>query len=145
MIKKRTSKYAGEGVLRYRKIHNGIHNHRDGQVVRKGEVLYATPDSLSEINRAGFTCIDEEVKQAIGGGIQLTLKARGNGWWDIINKKTGEVLNDTAMRTKDAKEFLSGEKEKEEFEKENLDEDVDDDEENVDEEDEEDEEEEEDK
>lgn len=117
MIKKKVSKKRPEGTLRYRKLHNGIHDHRDGQVVRKGEILYALPGSLGEIIRAGFVCVDEEAEQAIGKGINLILKHRGNGWYDILNKKTGEVLNDGALRAKDARDFLSGDNVDEQMEK----------------------------
>lgn len=104
--KKKTSR--PEGVLRFKKISGGIHNHRDGQVVRKGEILYAKPEELSEIVRPGFKCLDTEVKEGFSGGMDIMVKARGNGWFDIINRATGEKINDQAMRAKDAREFLSG-------------------------------------
>jgi len=110
MIKKKKAELVPEtdGKLRYKKISGGIHNHRDGQVVRKGEILYAMPEELSDIAKEGFKCLDDEAKAMIGGGIGLEIKHRGNGWFDIINKATGDKLNDQALRAKDAKEFLEG-------------------------------------
>jgi len=107
MIKKKKNKLP-EGVVRYKKVSGGIHNHRDGQIVRKGEILICRPDELSAIIKEGFVCLDEEAKKAFDGGIDIGLKHRGNGWYDVINTVTGDKLNTEALRAKDAKEFLSG-------------------------------------
>ena len=95
-----------KGMLRYKKISGGVHRHSNGQIVRKGEILYAHPEELSPILAVGFKCLDEAIKEA--QGIQLGIKDRGNGWYDVINKKTGEVLNDSALRAKDARQFITG-------------------------------------
>ena len=97
-------KYAGK--LRWKKISGGIHNHRDGQVVRKGEVLYA--NELGSVLAKGFECLDSS-KGLFGGGISLGIKSLGNGWFDVINKATGEKLNDKSLRARDAKMFITGE------------------------------------
>ena len=96
-----------KGKVRYKKIRGGIHKHGDGQVVRKGEILYADPESLSPIVLEGFTCLDEEIKQATSG-ISLGIRDKGNGWYDVINKNTGEKLNDKSLRAKDARQFITG-------------------------------------
>ncbi len=96
-------KYAGK--LRWKKISGGIHNHRDGQVVRKGEVLYA--NELGSVLAKGFECLDSP--KGILSGVSLGIKSLGNGWFDVINKATGEKLNDTSLRARDAKMFITGE------------------------------------
>jgi len=110
MIKRKKSKF--EGMLKWKKIRGGVHNHRDGQVVRKGEYLYA--NELSPLIAEGFECLNPPANSTLNGGISLGIKSRGNGWYDVINKVTGETLNDEAMRAKDAKQFITGEEEEEE-------------------------------
>lgn len=103
MIKKKATKV--EGALRWKKISGGIHNHRDGQIVRKGEILRAKPEELSEVVKVGFVCLDDERPKVDVG---FKLHNRGKGWWDVLNKETGEKLNDSALRTKEIRGFLNG-------------------------------------
>lgn len=103
----RPSKY--KGMLRYKKVRGGVHRH-GGQTIRKGEILYANQEELSPLVMKGFICLDEEIQEA-ASGISLGLRDRGNGWYDVINKNSGEKLNDVAMRGKDAAQFITGKKE----------------------------------
>lgn len=106
--KKTTRPSKFKGMLRYKKIRGGVHKHHNGQTVRKGEILYANDGELSKIIMKGFVCLDEQIQEATKG-ITLGLKDRGNGWYDVINKQTGERLNDDHMRAKDARQFITGE------------------------------------
>ncbi len=104
-----------EGKLRYKKISGGVHDHRDGQKVKNGEILYVDkdaqacfgPGSLSEVLLKGFECMDEQIKAATQG-IKLGIKAKSAGWYDVVNTVTGDVLNDKSLRAADAKKFITG-------------------------------------
>lgn len=95
--------------LKYKKESGGIHFHSDGQVVKKGEILYAHPHELSDVVKAGFTCLSNEPSYNDMPSMKLQIKARGNGWYDIVDSTTGNVLNERALRPEEAKAFLEGE------------------------------------
>jgi hypothetical protein len=112
MIKKKEKtaiEVAREQRLRYKKVTGGIHRHFDGQKVKKDEILLAHPGDLSPIILKHFVCLDKTPDEEQEITMELGLRDRGNGWYDVINKKTGQVLNDQAMRAKDARQFITGE------------------------------------
>jgi len=89
---------------KWRKINNGIHYHKDGQVVRKGEILYAHDYELSEILKRGYECLD--AIPAADLGKTLMVKARGGGWYDVVNAVNLQKLNSKPLRREAAESFL---------------------------------------
>ncbi len=108
MVVKRSNRKApenqGDERPKWRKLHNGIHNHRDGQIVRKGEILYAHESELSKIIQAGFECLDALPNVDLGKA--LSVKSRGGGWYDVVNTVNLQKLNSKPLRREAAESFL---------------------------------------
>ena len=96
--------HQGDTRPKWRRITNGIHYHSDGQVVRKGEILYAHDWELSEIIKSRFECLDKIPNADLGKA--LSVKSRGGGWYDVVNTATLQKLNSKPLRKEAAESFL---------------------------------------
>jgi len=97
-------KHQGDTRPKWRRITNGVHYHSDGQVVKKGEILYAHDWELSNIIKTRFECLDKIPNADLGKA--LSVKSRGGGWYDIINTATLQKLNSKPLRREAAESFL---------------------------------------
>jgi len=102
---KRTApEHQGDKRPKWRKLTNGIHYHPDGQVVKKGEILYAQEWELSKVIKAKFQALDAIPSTDFGK--VLSVKSRGGGWYDVINSNTLQKLNSKPLRREAAESFL---------------------------------------
>jgi hypothetical protein len=102
--KRKAPEHQGDTRPKWRKVTNGTHYHTDGQVVNRGEILYAHEWELSAINKAGFTNLD--ALPAADLGKTLSVKSRGGGWYDVVNTVTMQKLNSKPLRREAAESFL---------------------------------------
>jgi hypothetical protein len=102
--KRKAPEHQGDTRPKWRKVTNGTHYHSDGQVVKRGEILYAHEWELSNIVKAGFTNLD--ALPAADLGKTLSVKSRGGGWYDVINTVTLQKLNSKPLRREAAESFL---------------------------------------
>jgi hypothetical protein len=102
--KRKAPEHQGDTRPKWRKVTNGTHYHSDGQVVTKGEILYAHEWELSNIVKAGFTNLD--AIPAADLGKTLSVKSRGGGWYDVVNTVTMQKLNSKPLRREAAESFL---------------------------------------
>jgi hypothetical protein len=102
--KRKAPEHQGDTRPKWRKVTNGTHYHSDGQVVTKGEILYAHEWELSNIVKAGFTNLD--ALPAADLGKTLSVKSRGGGWYDVVNTVTMQKLNSKPLRREAAESFL---------------------------------------
>jgi len=96
--------HQGDQRPKWKKITNGIHYHSDGQVVKKGEILYANDWELSDLVKARYSCLDAIPSADLGKA--LSVKSRGGGWYDVINTATLQKLNSKPLRREAAESFL---------------------------------------
>lgn len=89
---------------KWRKLNNGILYFKDGQVVKKGEILYAHDYELSKVTKKGFECLD--IIPAADLGKTLMVKSRGGGWYDVVNSVNLQKLNSKPLRREAAESFL---------------------------------------
>lgn len=90
---------------RWKKLHAGTHYHSDGQIVKKGEVLRADPDELSDVIKAGFTALDDIKEDNIDLGKGLIVKLVSRGKYNVLNPSTMEPLNENPISKKAAESF----------------------------------------
>jgi hypothetical protein len=102
--KRKAPEHQGDTRPKWRKTTNGTHYHSDGQVVNKGEILYAHDWELSDVIKAGFNNLD--AIPAADLGKTLSVKSRGGGWYDVVNTATLQKLNSKPLRREAAESFL---------------------------------------
>jgi len=90
---------------RWKKLHAGTHYHSDGQVIKKGEILRANPDEISDITKAGYEALDDikEDNTDLGKGLIVKLVSRGK--YNVLNPSTMEPLNENPISKKAAESF----------------------------------------
>jgi len=95
--------------LRWRKIGGGVHNHRDGQVVRQGEVLLATEHEIKSFKHL-FVALDilPEPRQEEPTKRPVIVSA-GKGKYNVINIETQEPINAVPLNKEDAEALISDE------------------------------------
>jgi len=98
-----------EPRLRWRKIGGGIHNHRDGQIVRRGEILVATQLEIEPFKNL-FVPLDPlvDIKEEQPTK-RLFIEHRGGGKYNVINENTGKPINDELLTREQAENLINDE------------------------------------
>jgi len=98
-----------EPRLRWRKIGGGIHNHRDGQVVRRGEILVATQLEIEPFKNL-FVCLDPlvDVKEEQPTK-RLQIVHKGGGKYNVVNESTAQPINDELLSREQAENLVNDE------------------------------------
>ena len=91
-ITKRTVPVVPESLkLRYQKMTGGIHYLGDGTKVVKNQIITVYPEQIAETFKADFKCLDVD-PSGKDVGLKIGLQPIGDKF-NIINIKTGEVIN----------------------------------------------------
>jgi len=111
--------------IRWRKIGGGSLRYIRGKIIKPNEVFTAKPEEIPlafrkqvvaledipEISKVDivpvkpFVVRRKEPSEMEEGAYET--KARSQGWWDVVNKASGKVINEKGLRENTAKELVA--------------------------------------
>ena len=111
--------------IRWRKIGGGSLRYIRGKIIKPNEVFIARPDEIPLAFRKQVVALEDipeipkvdiipvqpfvarrkESSEMEEGAYET--KARSQGWWDVMNKASGKVINEKGLREGAAKELVA--------------------------------------
>lgn len=93
---------------RFKKTGGGPLTLRGGKVVRSGETFRAHERDIPQAFRDVVQRVDPKPpheEEAAPPQTNLEIRHKGGGWYDLVNKQTGEAVNSVSMRHDEANQF----------------------------------------
>lgn len=95
-----------EGMARWKKTGGGSFRMASGKIIKPNQVFWAREEDIPQGFRDVIIPLTEIPQDDVGPvSKEYTLKHRGAGWYDIEDG-TGKVLNEKALRVKEAEAML---------------------------------------
>ena len=113
--------------IRWRKIGGGSLRYIRGKIIKPNEVFIAKPEEIPRIFRKQVVAL-EDIQEALDIDADIApvkpfvarrkessemedgayeTKARSRGWWNVVNKASGKVINEKGLREDAAKELVA--------------------------------------
>lgn len=102
--------------IRYKKIGGGSFS-IGNRYIKPNQIFEADPDEIPSAFKDVVIALDEEKeKKAVKRkakedaedkeSAEYDLKHKGGGWYNIVNKDTGKILNESPLKKEDAEKYL---------------------------------------